>query len=69
MVTILCVWYLCTRLLKDTLLKGSMICKETVYINLKLFVILRMALINHPNEFRQELQEDTIRYIVYTMKI
>ena len=28
-----------------------------------------MALINHPNEFRQELQEDTVRDIVYTMKM
>ena len=37
-----------------------MICRETVYINLKVFVIMRMALINHPNKFRQELQGDTI---------
>ena len=33
-----------------------------------------MALINYPNEFRQELQEDTVlrysfRDIVYTMKM
>ena len=68
-VSILCVWFSHTRSLKDTLLKGSMICRETDYINLKLFVILRMALINHPNAFRQKLQEDRIRDIVYTMRI
>ena len=52
MVTILCFWFRFTRPLKNALLKGFMICKETVYINLNLLNILRMALMNYPNEFR-----------------
>ena len=37
-----------------------MICRETVYISLKVFVIMRMTLINHPNKFRLELQGNMI---------
>ena len=52
MVTILCLWFRFTRPLKIALLKGFMICREAVYINLNLLNILRMALMNRPNEFR-----------------
>ena len=60
MVTILCLWFRFTRPFKNAQLKGFMICIETAYINLKVFVIIRMALINHPNTFRQEFQGNTI---------
>ena len=60
MVKIKCIWFRFTRPLKNALLKGFMICRETVYINLRLFVILKMALVNHPNECKQELQEDKV---------
>ena len=69
LVAILCVWSRCTRLLKNTLLKGSMICRKTFHTSLKLFVILRMVLINDPNELRQKLQKDIVRDIVYKIKI
>ena len=38
-----------------------MVCRETVYINPKLFVILGMALIILSTELRQKLQEGEIK--------
>ena len=46
-----------------------MICRKTFHISPKLFVILRMVLLNDPNELRQKLQKDIVRDIVYTIKI
>ena len=54
-------WFMCTRTLWNILLKGLMVCRETVYINPKLFVILGMALIILSTELRQKLQEGEIK--------